>query len=293
MNRVFTQRRSARRGIIEQTGDWIERNWFNCILLYLAGQFLFNKQIEIGIGNDRVLPASVVSVPRPRAVNTGAEPSEAGVYVPALNVSQFPKSAPAPVPAPSLAAAPSAEPAAEAVAVPGFSIRNLSPLLSPESLRKRGVPESEIQAKLQVCKGYVGSYLEIAREEMKAYGIPASITLAQGLLESDAGESTLARQSNNHFGIKCKSRCLGCTCRNYSDDDIYDMFRVFSSPKESFREHSLLLTGARYSKLHELALTDYKGWAHGLKAAGYATDPRYAYKLIKIIEALSLHQYDK
>lgn len=285
MNRVFTHRKRARRGVIEQTGDWVERNWFNCVLIYLAFQFLFNKEIEIGIGNERVLPASVVPVPRAKAVRTNAEtPHTVPEYIPALNVSQFPKDAPA---------APLPETPSEPSAVPGFSIRNLSPLLSPESLRKRGVPESEIQAKLQVCKGYVERYLDIARVEMKAYGIPASITLAQGLLESDAGESTLARQSNNHFGIKCKSRCLGCTCRNYSDDDIYDMFRVFNSPKESFREHSILLTGDRYSKLHKLALTDYKGWAHGLKAAGYATDTRYAYKLIKIIEALSLHQYDK
>ena len=286
MNRVLTHQRKARRGAIAQTGNWIERNWFNCILIYLAAQFLFNKQIEIGIGNERVLPASVVPVPKPKPLHTGAVEPDGPVYVPAVNVSQFPKAAPAPVEA-------SPEVPSEPVAVPGFSIRNLSPLLSPGSLRKRGIPESEIQAKLQVCKGYVGRYLEIARSEMSEYGIPASITLAQGLLESDAGESTLARQSNNHFGIKCKSRCLGCTCRNYSDDDIYDMFRVFNNPKESFREHSLLLTGARYSKLHKLAPTDYKGWAHGLKAAGYATDPRNAYKLIQIIEALSLHQYDR
>ena len=291
MNRITTQRKRARRGVTSKIGDWLDRNWFNAILIYLVAQFLLNKQLEIGVGEDRVLPASVVPLPKPKPKPASQEMGETGkaVFIPAANVSQFPKESPAPI-------APDPRPqeaSAAPVAVPGFSIRNLSPLLSPKSLRKRGVPESEIQAKIAVCKNYVARYLDIAKDEMREYGIPASITLAQGLLESDAGESSLARQSNNHFGIKCKSRCLGCTCRNYSDDEIYDMFRVFESPKESFREHSLLLTGQRYSRLHQLPRTDYKGWARGLKAAGYATDPRYAEKLIQIIEALSLYQYDK
>lgn len=289
MNKISTQRNRARRGAMSKIGEWLDRNWFNAILIYLVAQFLLNKQLEIGVGEDRVLPASVV--PLPKAKPAGNQPGESAnpEFIPATNVSQFIKTSPEPV-----TTVPVVEDEAVAtLAVPGFSIRNLSPLLSPKSLRKRGVPESEIQAKLAVCKNYVARYVEIAKGEMQEYGIPASITLAQGLLESDAGESTLARQSNNHFGIKCRSRCLGCTCRNYSDDDIYDMFRVFSNPKESFREHSVLLSGQRYRRLHQLPRTDYKGWARGLKAAGYATDPRYAEKLIQIIEALSLHQYDK
>lgn len=289
MNRIITQRKRARAGVWTQIGEWLDRNWFNAVIIYLVGQFLLNKQLEIGIGQDRVLPASVVPLPKPRPTRQTETEAPRATFVPAANVSQFAKPDPEPVaPQPVEMEAPAAP-----VAVPGFSIRNLSPLLSLESLRKRGVPESEIQAKISVCKSYVARYLDVAKAEMKEYGIPASITLAQGLLESDAGESTLARQSNNHFGIKCKSRCLGCTCRNYSDDDIYDMFRVFGTPKESFREHSLLLTGERYSRLHKLPPTDYRGWARGLKAAGYATDPRYAEKLIKIVEALDLHQYDK
>ena len=128
---------------------------------------------------------------------------------------------------------------------------------------------------------------------MDKYGIPASITLAQGLLESDAGDSRLATESNNHFGIKCRSKCRGCTCRNYSDDDIYDMFRVFDSSWESFREHSLLLQIDRYVHLKKLGTKDYKNWAIGLKKAGYATDKNYHKKLIHIIEALDLSQFDK
>lgn len=135
--------------------------------------------------------------------------------------------------------------------------------------------------------------LSVAIAEMKAHQIPASITLAQGLLESDAGESVLATESNNHFGIKCRTKCLGCTCRNYSDDIIYDMFRVFDDVQESYREHSLLLSSPRYQHLKKLDATDYKGWAHGLKKAGYATDPKYADKLILIIEGLALYQYDR
>lgn len=292
MNRINTTHRRARKNAITRIADWLDRNWFNAVLLYLAAQFLLNKKLEIGIGQDKVLPASVVPLAKPRPARQAEEEVPKAIFVPAANVSQFVEAKPV-VPEPVIQEAPALPEPSAPVAVPGFSIRNLSPLLSGESLRKRGVPEHEIQAKLQVCKNYVERYLGIAKAEMKEYGIPVSITLAQGLLESDAGESTLARQSNNHFGIKCKSRCLGCTCRNYSDDDVYDMFRVFNNPQESFREHSLLLMGERYSRLHQLSRTDYKGWARGLKAAGYATDPRYAEKLIKIVEALDLHKHDK
>ena len=129
--------------------------------------------------------------------------------------------------------------------------------------------------------------------EMKTYGIPASITLAQGLIETNAGDSKLASESNNHFGIKCRSKCRGCTCRNYSDDDIYDMFRVFDTAWESFREHSKLLQIDRYKKLKKYGTKDYKSWATGLKKAGYATDKNYDVKLIQLIEELDLWQFDK
>lgn len=286
----MTHRKRYASGVLEQLGNWIEGNWFTGVIVYLVAQFMFNKPLETGVGQDRVLPATVLPIPATKAKRVSSVPGkkQEAVFIPAENVSQFEEATPPPPAVPVAAEAPKAP-----GGVPGFSIRNLSPLLSLESLRKRGIPESEIQAKLQVCRKYVERYLDVAKEEMREYGIPASITLAQGLLESDAGESTLALQSNNHFGIKCRSRCLGCTCRNYSDDDIYDMFRVFESPGDSFREHSLLLKGERYRKLHKLKKSDYRGWAHGLKAAGYATDPRYAEKLIKIIEALALYKYDK
>jgi flagellum-specific peptidoglycan hydrolase FlgJ len=129
---------------------------------------------------------------------------------------------------------------------------------------------------------------------MEKYGIPASITLAQGLLESNVGESKLATRNKNHFGIKCFSRsCKKGHCSNFTDDSHKDFFRIYKSSWESYRSHSLLLKRSdRYRRLFQLNRKDYRGWAHGLTKAGYATDKRYGAKLINLIESLALHQYD-
>lgn len=141
-------------------------------------------------------------------------------------------------------------------------------------------------------ESYIHKYKELAIEEMQRYRIPASITLAQGLLESGAGNSLLARKSNNHFGIKCGSAWDGASVR-HTDDAPNECFRAYKHPKESYEDHSkFLATRPRYSFLFNLSLTDYKGWARGLKRAGYATDPRYADKLIGIIETYELHIFD-
>ena len=140
---------------------------------------------------------------------------------------------------------------------------------------------------------YIRRYRTIAVDEMKKHGIPASITLAQGLLESGAGKSELARKSNNHFGIKCGHGWRGRTVR-YSDDRPNECFRAYRHVKDSYEDHSkFLCTGSRYAFLFRLKITDYKGWARGLKKAGYATDPRYADRLIGIIELYDLDRYDK
>lgn len=175
---------------------------------------------------------------------------------------------------------------------PAPHISNLTLVLSPDYGERKGLAPRIITAKKARVQAYLDRYAPIARREMADFGIPASITLAQGLLESNAGDSKLAVNSNNHFGIKCRSKCLGCTCRNYGDDTRYDMFRVFGSVAESFREHSELLNTKRYAKLKGHG-TDYKKWAHGLKACGYATDKRYGHKLVKIIENLGLDKYDR
>lgn len=142
---------------------------------------------------------------------------------------------------------------------------------------------------------YVKRFNKVAKTEMEKYGIPASITLAQGLLESNVGESKLATKNNNHFGMKCFSKsCKKGHCSNFTDDSHKDFFRKYKSSWESYRAHSLLLKrGARYNKLFQLSRKDYRAWAHGLKKAGYATDKRYAEKLINLIEDLDLYQYDK
>lgn len=138
---------------------------------------------------------------------------------------------------------------------------------------------------------YINKYKSIAVNEMKIYGIPASITLAQGLLESNIGKSELSRKYNNHFGIKCKKNYPG-ECVNYHDDNPDDMFRVFKTAIESYREHSILLTSDRYKSLKKYG-KNYVKYAHGLKKCGYATDKNYAEKLIKIIKKYKLYHYDK
>ena len=149
------------------------------------------------------------------------------------------------------------------------------------------------QQRNKAYEDYIKKYRHVAVEEMKHYQIPASITLAQGLLESGAGRSLLARKSNNHFGIKCGGSWDGATVR-HTDDAPNECFRAYKHARESYRDHSKFLrSGARYAFLFRLKITDYEGWAKGLKKAGYATDPNYATRLINIIELYDLDQYDK
>ncbi len=140
---------------------------------------------------------------------------------------------------------------------------------------------------------YVEKWKITAIEQMNAHQIPASITLAQGILESANGNSRLAVEANNHFGIKCHKSWDGA--RIYEDDDLKnECFRSYESAAQSYDDHSLFLTGReRYANLFKLSLTDYKGWAKGLKSAGYATNPKYAHLLIDIIEKFDLAKYDK
>lgn len=139
---------------------------------------------------------------------------------------------------------------------------------------------------------YIQKYKDIAIEEMNQFGIPASITLAQGIHESNAGRSYLARVGNNHFGIKCHKEWEGR--RVYKDDDRpAECFRRYADPAFSYRDHSLFLAKrSRYSRLFQYDITDYKKWARGLKKAGYATDPKYARLLIKIINDFDLQRFD-
>ena len=139
---------------------------------------------------------------------------------------------------------------------------------------------------------YIEQYRDIAIAEMNQYGIPASIKLAQAILESGNGNSYLAREANNHFGIKCGGVWSGPSV-NRPDDTHNDCFRVYNNPEQSFKDHSQFLLRKRYEKLFTLDKNDYRGWAKGLKEAGYATNPRYPELLIDLIERYELYQYDR
>ena len=143
-----------------------------------------------------------------------------------------------------------------------------------------------------VVFNYVDDYKEIAKDNMRKYGIPASIILAQGILESGAGRGNLAKTANNHFGIKCHTGWTGESVR-HDDDAAQECFRKYKDASESYKDHALFLTGrGRYARLFELPKDDYEAWARGLRSAGYATDPKYPEKLIGYVERYNLHQYD-
>ena len=150
---------------------------------------------------------------------------------------------------------------------------------------------SRAQRTSQAYWDYIETYRGMAQDQMKRHRIPASITLAQGLLESAAGRSELALRANNHFGIKVGTGWNGPYVIK-GDDRPDDRFRKYNNVAESYEDHSLFLQKPRYQSLFQLSMTDYKGWAKGLKQCGYATSPTYAQQLITIIENYGLHQYD-
>lgn len=154
------------------------------------------------------------------------------------------------------------------------------------------VATSNVSVTTDMIQDYILQYKPIAQKSMKDHGIPASITLAQGVLESGSGQGTLSRNANNHFGIKCHQGWEGDSVR-HTDDAPDECFRKYDKPEDSYRDHALFLVNrSRYSSLFDLDKDDYKSWARGLKKAGYATDPKYADKLISLIDRYSLYNYD-
>ena len=161
---------------------------------------------------------------------------------------------------------------------------------SCSSLKTISDVENTVEQKINF---YVKKYAPAATKNMRFFKIPASITLAQGILESGYGEGTLAKKANNHFGIKCHKGWKGKSI-THDDDEEDECFRSYKNPLRSYRDHSLFLVDReRYSSLFTLNRKDYKGWAVGLKAAGYATDPKYADKLISLIERFNLTRFDE
>ncbi|RTY90246.1 glucosaminidase domain-containing protein [Flavobacterium sp. GT3R68] len=159
---------------------------------------------------------------------------------------------------------------------------------------KQEVLEATTRVKVtkEIVLAYINKFKEVAKSNMTQYGIPSSIILAQGILESGAGTGPLSIEGNNHFGIKCHKEWNGKTIK-HDDDSAQECFRKYDQPMESYKDHALFLTSRPwYAGLFKLNKDDYKGWAKGLRSAGYATDPKYPEKLIGIIERYQLGQYD-
>lgn len=151
---------------------------------------------------------------------------------------------------------------------------------------------SKVKVTTEIVLAYIDTYKEVAKKNMVNHGVPASIALAQAILESGAGTGTLCRKANNHFGIKCHKDWNGPSV-NHDDDALQECFRRYDNAYDSYQDYAAFLRGRKwYDPLFKLQKDDYKGWAKGLKAAGYATDPAYPGKLIGIIERYQLQKYD-
>lgn len=172
--------------------------------------------------------------------------------------------------------------------------RSISP--APKIVAEGDLPEDTgtfVYFPISGVEEYIATFAPVAQLEMKAYGIPASITLAQGMLESGYGQGDLTRKTNNHFGIKCHTGWEG-EYAHHDDDEKGECFRKYNHPMYSFRDHSIFLSSrSRYASLFDLPKHDYKAWARGLKAAGYATDRHYPQKLISFIERYHLDRFDR
>lgn len=182
-----------------------------------------------------------------------------------------------------------------AVVLPPGALNNVTFAMDPAFALRNKVDKNEVVDRLSKCKNYAERFAPLAVAEMRKFGIPASVTLAQGLLESDAGDSKLAASSNNHFGVKCFSKhCKKGHCVNFSDDSHKDFFVKYSNAWGSYRAHSQFLKNTRrYRHLFKSGPGDYRSWARGLAEAGYATDKKYGDKLIAIIQIMGLDRYDK
>lgn len=168
-------------------------------------------------------------------------------------------------------------------------------VVTPSTAHKNEVlvSTSRTEVSTDIIYEYVLQYKDIAMQNMRDFKIPASIILAQGILESGSGRGLLSSKSNNHFGIKCHTGWTGDTT-THDDDQKGECFRKYNDPADSYRDHAMFLTArSRYSTLFELDIEDYEAWAKGLREAGYATDRAYPQKLIGLIERYELHQYDQ
>ncbi len=186
-------------------------------------------------------------------------------------------------------------PATRKLTLPKGQLQNSTLAIDPAFAVRNSVPATEVRERLTKCQEYVERFAPLAVAEMQKFGIPASVILAQGLLESDAGESPLAQKANNHFGVKCFSKqCHKGHCLNFADDSHKDFFIKYTNAWGSFRAHSQFLkTSKRYAPLFKLDKSNYRAWANGLSQAGYATDKKYGEKLIAVIQNMKLERFDR
>lgn len=313
----FVQAKHYTRLAVFRTHSWFGQHWFKALCVVAVAALLLKKDISFQINlrskatqgieekqpsekHKKDKPASlspIESQDKPLSQEKHVEASLAPLIAIAKPKADKAKEEGKPVLASLQTEKPKAtKPVAAAVVKDNVAntFANLAFILNPTYATRKGIAPEIVEKHNAICRNYVKRFAPIAQEEMRKHGIPASVKLAQGLLESDAGDSRLAVSNNNHFGIKCFSKeCKKGHCSNFTDDSHKDFFRIYNNAWESYRAHSKFLEAARYQPLKKLGAKNYKGWATGLKAAGYATDPRYAEKLVAIIDALELYKYDQ
>ena len=281
--------------VFSQSTEWAQRNWIKIFGLVLIAYVLLHKDLDFQFnlkGTQNFTAYQTAALPFGEAVttklaNTSFVPEPATVTHEKHNNKITKKEKKKTPVQKSNSKAPS-KPKDDNLA---NTYSNMTYTFDKSVLKKSKTKGWKAKRKRQA--DYISRFAEVSQAEMKKYGIPASIILAQGLIETNAGDSRLAKQNNNHFGMKCFSKkCGKGHCSNFTDDTHKDFFRKYKSSWESYRAHSHLLNGKRYKHLKKLGTKNYKDWARGLKKAGYATDRRYAEKLINIIEELKLQQYD-
>lgn len=265
--------------VFTQTSEWAKRNWIKMFALVLIAYVLVHKDLNLQLNLNGTTPnsyqASALPLSEsttPTAMNTSYSQVEEEYVVPIHKIKEE-------------------KTKSSSRKTKDNNLANTYSNMTYSFGKNESGKSKTSKRKKQ--EAYVNRFVEVAQKEMRKYGIPASITLAQGLIETNAGDSRLAKQNNNHFGMKCFSKkCGKGHCANFTDDSHKDFFRKYKSSWESYRAHSQLLMGKRYRHLKKLGNENYQGWAKGLKKAGYATDKRYAEKLINIIDELKLYQFD-
>jgi len=285
---------------LKKSKDWLRQNWFSLSLLAFAIFILVQKDITMEFSmraNPNAVPtqSAVPAAPEQGKVVPAAAPlsevkqTEKSAAIQHFGWGNLPSLIRNTVSKGNVATETAKVSNEDAVA----AHPNLRFLLFPEMTKSAKLSESAINSLNNKCKAYARRFAPVAMAEMGRYGVPASITVAQAILHSNAGDDALSLKSNNHFGIQCFSKeCPKGHCSHHGTEAHKSFYRNFNTAWESFRAHSLLMTGKKYQHLLKLEKTDYQAWAKGLQKAGYSKDSQYAAKLIRIIETMRLAELD-